>query len=141
MLKVSSSYKGKFYIKEGTTCISKEAFNWCENITEIVIPDSVTHIEDYAFHLAKSLKKIVIPKNVTFVGRNILFHCDLLKSLIILNPKLEIDEEAICPYSCPKNLVIYAEEGSTAHKYAVRKNIPFEAISDGKEDDDEKEYF
>ena len=138
MLKVSSSYKGKFYIKEGTTCISKEAFNWCENITEIVITDIVTNIEEYAFHLAKSLKKIVIPKNVTFVGRNILFHCDLLKSLIILNPKLEIDEEAICPYSCPKNLVIYAEEGSTAHKYAVRKNIPFEAISDGKEDDDEK---
>ena len=32
-------------------------------------------------------------------------------------------------WSKPKYLVISGKEGSTAHKYAIKKNIPFTVIS------------
>ena len=60
-----------FEIKNGTTSIISNAFDDQENITEVVIPNSVKYIGDYAFRDCDLLKQITIPNGVV-VGENAL---------------------------------------------------------------------
>ena len=129
LLKVSSEYKDKFIVPDRLTIISEKAFWWCDDITEIVISKSITRIENYAFINCMALRELIIPENVKWLGRDIFDGCDALRSVIILNPEVEIDEGMINYWSKPKYLVISGKEGSTAHKYAIKKNIPFTVIS------------
>ena len=63
-----------------TTCrfIGSHAFDYCEGLTEIVIPDSVTNIGLCAFEYCTSLTGIVIPDSVTRVGSHSFVDCDSL---------------------------------------------------------------
>ena len=49
LIKVYSDISGRFEIKDGTIGIAAEAFAACQNIREIIIPDSVQWIGDRAF--------------------------------------------------------------------------------------------
>ena len=70
-------------IKNGTRTIAGSAFEFCENISSITIPDSVTSIGDEAFCYCDSLTSITIPDSVTRIGDKAFFNCYNLKSLII----------------------------------------------------------
>ena len=57
-------------IPQGVTKIEDEAFYGCENLTNIVIPDSVTKIGNRVFYEYDDiLTSIVIPHSVTEIGR------------------------------------------------------------------------
>ena len=47
-----------YTIREGTTWISSDAFNGCNNLTSITIPKSVKYIDQGAFSSAKNLQSI-----------------------------------------------------------------------------------
>ena len=49
LISVDSDCEGKFTIKEGTELIAIRAFEYCEDITDISIPDSVKYINYCAF--------------------------------------------------------------------------------------------
>ena len=55
-------------IPDGTTVIVKQAFFKCEELTAVMILESVAEIGDYAFYGCKNLKEITIPNNVTKIG-------------------------------------------------------------------------
>lgn len=50
------------------TVIEAMAFNECETLTEIVIPDGVEKIETWAFLYCTNLKKVTIPDSVSEIG-------------------------------------------------------------------------
>ena len=60
--------------------IPPKAFEGCENLTNITIPESVTSIGDFAFANCASLKNITIPKNVASIGIGVFHNCDNLHS-------------------------------------------------------------
>ena len=67
------------------TSIRDEAFNECESLQSINIPDSVTSIGCGAFAWCKSLQSIKIPDSVTSIG-NIAFNgCESLRKVDICN--------------------------------------------------------
>lgn len=53
--------KGKVVLEDGVTEISEYAFQWCDYVTDIVIPDTVSKIEDNAFYDLNSIV-IWVPK-------------------------------------------------------------------------------
>ncbi len=61
---------GDYNIKEGTTCISHDAFRYCQELTGVTIPQSVTAIPDNAFNYCTRLTEISIPASVTKVGND-----------------------------------------------------------------------
>ena len=61
------TYSGKTY---KVTCIGKEAFLYCRNLTFVVIPNSVTTIEEYAFSYCTGLTSITIGSGVTSLASN-----------------------------------------------------------------------
>ena len=52
----------------GLKTLGEDAFDDCEKLKEITLPDSLTSIGDDAFYLCRNLSKIVIPANVASIG-------------------------------------------------------------------------
>lgn len=63
--------------------VSKWAFQGCENLTSIIIPDSVTLIGDNAFNSCYNLEKIVMGSGTVTIGSGAFYDCFALKEIII----------------------------------------------------------
>ena len=65
------------------TSIGDYAFEWCDGLTSVVIPDSVTSIGDYAFSECTGLTSVVIPDSVTSIGDAAFSGCRSLESITV----------------------------------------------------------
>lgn len=61
--------------------IGKNAFSWCEKLTEIVLPDSLQMIDDGAFSNCANLVKVSFPPELKFIGANAFRACSAIKNL------------------------------------------------------------
>lgn len=73
--------------------IGESAFRNCNSLEAITIPDTVTSIGDYAFDGCTSLKEIVIPENVTSIGMSAFNGCTSLTEV-----RLPSQITSISPY-------------------------------------------
>ncbi len=69
--------------KRATASIGNYAFNSCNSLTQINIPDGVTSIGSSAFYNCYSLKQINIPDGVTSIGTSAFHNCNSLKQINI----------------------------------------------------------
>ena len=67
------------------TSIGDWAFNGCDGLTSIAIPNSVTTIGDYAFNYCDGLESVTIPNSVTSIGNYAFRDCRGLKSITLGN--------------------------------------------------------
>ena len=88
-------------IPDSVTSIGDSAFYWCESLTSITIPDSVTSIGDFAFENCDSLTSITIPDSVTSIGYSVFASCDSLTSIAV--------EEGNPTYRSVGNCLIHTE--------------------------------
>ena len=72
-------------IPNGVTSIGWHAFSWCKSLTNITIPGSVTSIGKAAFGGCVSLTSITIPNGVTSIGWDAFIHCRSLTNITIPN--------------------------------------------------------
>ena len=82
------------------TAIGDNAFIWCEDISSIVIPDSITSIGEGAFSCCTGLTNITIPDRVTSIGERAFSWCENLTSITIPNGVTSIGESMF--YCCSK---------------------------------------
>ena len=61
-------YIGAYKVPEGVATIGEEAFNCCDSLTELTLPDSLSVIESYGFGDVSGLKALVFPENVVMIG-------------------------------------------------------------------------
>lgn len=71
-------------IPNSVTNIGLEAISSCYNIENIIIPDSVIEIANMAFANDSGLESITIGKNVATIGQGILEQCTSLTDIIML---------------------------------------------------------
>lgn len=116
------------------TSIGDTAFRWCENLTEINIPDSITSIGLSAFAFCLNLNEITIPDSVNAIGYNAFYLCTDLTKITILNPDCEIYD---APWTISNsednddiiyNGVICGYKNSTAQAYADKYGRTFEPL-------------
>ena len=72
-------------IPNSLTSIGKYAFSSCSGLTTITIPDKVTSIGEQAFANCSGLTSITIPEKVTSIGDQAFMYCSSLESVIIGN--------------------------------------------------------
>lgn len=70
------------------------AFEGCENLTSIIIPDSVTLIGIDAFSSCYNLKKIVMGSGIATIGESAFYNCLALKEITIPENITKIDTGA-----------------------------------------------
>ena len=70
-------------IPDSVTTIGDSAFGGCGSLTSIIIPDSVITIGEAAFSGCRSLTSITIPEGVTSIGNSAFGDCSSLTSIII----------------------------------------------------------
>lgn len=103
------------------TKIGWSAFEWCENIVNVNIPNTVTSIDSYAFSACSNLKNITFsnnlkkidyasfsgctsltsvsfPASLTEIGRRAFRDCEKLASASLNNGLINIDDSAF--YNC-----------------------------------------
>ena len=76
------------------TKIGDMAFYKCSGLTSIMIPDSVTEIGEYAFEDCSGLTSITIPDSVTVIGNGAFWGCSGLTSITIPDSVTEIGKYA-----------------------------------------------
>ncbi|MBD5333239.1 MAG: leucine-rich repeat domain-containing protein [Bacteroides sp.] len=74
------------------TSIGVSAFEHCDKLTSIVIPNSVTSIGHEAFDNCSDLKSVEIPNSVTSIGMYAFGHCISLTSIVIPNSITRIED-------------------------------------------------
>ena len=72
----------KYTLNDPTT-ISQSLFSYCEDLTIMVIPDTITNIESSSFYNCNKLININIPSNVINIGDNAFEYCSNLVSIIL----------------------------------------------------------
>lgn len=95
LIDTSKNLSGEYTIKNGTNLIADKAFENCENLVNINIPNSVTYIGAFAFNGCIKLKSITIPEGVTYIGQEAFGNCDDLTYINIANSLTSI---GICAF-------------------------------------------
>lgn len=83
-------------IPDSVIHIGESAFFGCESLTSIKIPDSVIYIGAFAFSVCMGLTSIVIPDtdNIRYIRQGTFLNCENLKSIIIPDGVRVIRQEA-----------------------------------------------
>ncbi|ELM3645172.1 leucine-rich repeat protein, partial [Flavobacterium psychrophilum] len=76
------------------TAIGESAFEDCNNLTSVTIPNSVTTIGDGSFARCSGLTSVTIPNSVTTIKEGTFFNCSGLTSVTIPNSVTTIRENA-----------------------------------------------
>ena len=75
----NSEYREGFLVS--TTSIGWNAFDGCESLKAITLPEGVYSIGSHAFKGCKNLESIIVPKSVNYIGRGIFEGCTSLKRI------------------------------------------------------------
>ncbi len=81
-------------IDETVTSIGSYAFYLCRNLKSVTLPDSIISIGNDAFSSCRSLESITIPNSVTSIGNSAFSDCSKLESVTIGNKVESIGNSA-----------------------------------------------
>lgn len=73
--------------------IGKKAFRDCSELTNVTIPCTINEIESSAFECCDSLKSISIPNSVKKIGKRAFYGCNSLEKVTISSQIDKIEEE------------------------------------------------
>ena len=100
-----NDYSGKVVIPSNVTnegivynvvSIGESAFDDCDKLTSITIPNSVISIEDYAFDACNGLTSISIPNSVIYIGESVFEACYNLNSIVVESGNTDYDSRNNC---------------------------------------------
>lgn len=103
---VFSDFITKVEVSDGVTSIGDDTFQFCVNLEEISLPDSLTSIKTWVFENCKALKRVVIPESVTALGDYAFRYCDNLEEIVLPEGLQEIGIGAFHGCSSLKKVVV-----------------------------------
>ena len=93
-------------LPEGLTRISPSAFSRCTSLTGITIPKSVTRIDGAAFQHCSSLTEIILPEGITEIALSTFGHCKNLSDIVIPESVTKIGDSALNQCESLKSIVL-----------------------------------
>ena len=100
LLEVKTSLSGSYTVLTGTKVIAGGAFENCNNLTEVILPDSLQSIGNRAFYSCDKLTAITIPANVTTIEDEAFYWCEALTDVRFQGTVTNIGQNAFAktPY-------------------------------------------
>lgn len=93
-------------LPEGLTRISPSAFSRCTSLTGITIPKSVTRIDGAAFQHCSSLTEMILPEGITEIAMITFGHCKNLSDIVIPESVTKIGDSALNQCESLKSIVL-----------------------------------
>ena len=103
---LSSNYT----INSGTRVIADEAFLWCENLTSVVIPNSVTSIGYGVFVGCGGLTNVKIPNSVTSISPSAFNSCGNLNITVDESNPNYCDIDGVLFNKCKTEIMAYSKD-------------------------------
>ena len=97
---------GEYIIVDGTTEIGIYAFQYCINLSSVIIPDSVNNMESRAFSRCTSLTNVHIGNQITSIKNYTFEYCTSLESITIGNSVTKIGTWAFYGCTSLENITI-----------------------------------
>lgn len=94
----SSTGIKKIVLPDTVKEIGTLAFEFCDNLEEVVLSNNLTVINEKTFYRCRSLSKINVPEKLEQIGESAFEFCDKLTNLNIPNTVTTIDKRAF--YGC-----------------------------------------
>ena len=93
------NYQNRIILLSNLISIGNSAFQNCDNLTSIEIPNSITNIGGWAFFNCSNLTSIEIPSSVTSIDDRAFYNCSNLTSIEIPSSVTSIGDDAFggCP--------------------------------------------
>ena len=112
----------RLVIPDSVEKIGVEAMAYCSGLEEIVIPDSVLAIGDSAFFRCTGLRSVTIPDSVTEIGADVFNDCQSLTSISIspYHPVYEVTDLLLVEKD---SKTVIAASGAVRGKAAVPEGI------------------
>ncbi len=120
LLSVKPEVSDTFSVKNGTKIIASSALSYCENgdyenseinqnISKIILPNTITYINSFAFSHCKTLKKINLPNSIKEIGGEVFNECRNLEEITIPKNVKRIENGLF--YNCLKLKKVTIPEG------------------------------
>ena len=106
LIEAKDDISGSVSIKQGTKLIADSAFEDCELIESVMIPNSVTEIGRSAFYMCTSLKNILIPDSVKTISPEMFTWCVSLEKIGIPNSVTSIGWNAFGDCTALKHIIV-----------------------------------
>lgn len=113
----------------GLTSIGWASFSYCSSIEELHLPTSLRVIDKYAFYYCSGLTELKIPYGVYSIGNYAFSGCTGMKSILVPKSVTTIETYAFPWYG--ESFIMFAYQGSKAHRYAQTHNYTFVTLDDG----------
>lgn len=112
-------------VEEGVTALPVSAFNGCDWLESVSLPDSVQNIYAAAFTACPKLTRVDIPYGVPWVSGYCFARCYSLARVTVPESVTEVVDHAFD--ECPA-LTLYGYDGSYIETYANENSIPFVSL-------------
>lgn len=129
-------------IPNTVTSINDYAFYNCPGLTSVTIPDSVTSIGVRSFYYCTNLASVTIPSSVTSIGDGAFYNCLSLTSINIPSPVTSISSEMF--YNCQNLASVTISDSVTsigAYAFASCWNLAPITIPDSVTSIDEFAFY
>ncbi len=83
LIEAKITVSGNYSIRPGTKTVAWHAFEDCDNLTGIVIPDGVVYIGFHAFDGCTSLKNVTVPGSVKIIDEYAFQQCTELEAVTV----------------------------------------------------------
>lgn len=100
LLLADSAARGEYTVSPAVVTVAGGAFEDCDGVSMITIPDSVRFVSDGAFEGCDSLTSVSLPDTVESIGEFACSHCPRLESIYIGSGAQLIGDGLA--YNCPK---------------------------------------
>jgi len=101
-----------------------------DSLNSVTLGVGILEIGDRAFYDCDNMVCILLAEETTTIGNEAFYSCDAFNSVILYDAVTSIGENAF--FECPK-LVIWCNEDSVGHNYAINSSIPYKLMSTNAE--------
>ncbi|MBQ8790404.1 MAG: leucine-rich repeat protein [Ruminiclostridium sp.] len=126
-------------LSEKLTSIGDNAFYGCSYLDEMEIPATVESIGKYAFAMCSLLDTVTLEDGIASVGEGAFYMCPKLTTITVPASVTSIGNYAFGYYfdfdtyapTAYDNVIIYCQNGSAAHTYAVQSGVQYRFVTGG----------